>query len=347
MENIFFDNSLFANKLLCRRQCQIVPFLPNFDLYTTIHLVFLSGKPHPRNPEKDTIWVILNFSLYRLQSRQNHSWHFIFENHKIISPPKPKLSKSNFDWRTNTSVIYKPLKLGVHVELSRQPSTKPYQPMSLKHVKLYSAPHVRGVLATEGKELNPWGGQFVGVGVTGVLQRGHWERWGVGVPVGGCRELALCTPLARLGLCSSVLWCDLWELQLTGHTSPSWLALLTPCHILVGLRNSLFLFELIRTKKKKFFFLTEALGKAKGVERWRGAARLHFPKQSSLATFSCPRKPHPEVCRCTPEVVFWLWGVSFLLRWDGRGASGGVKKRREFSFQRWELDWLRRAASGR
>ena len=52
--------------------------------------------------------------------------------------------------------------------------------MSLKHIKLYSAPHVRAVLATEGKDLNSCVGQFVGVGVTGVLQRGHWERWSVG-----------------------------------------------------------------------------------------------------------------------------------------------------------------------
>lgn len=319
MENIFFDNSLFANKLLCRRQCQIVPFLPNFDLYTTIHLVFLSGKPHPRNPEKDAIWVILNFSLYRLQSRQNHSWHFIFENHKIISPPKPKLSKSNFDWRTNTSVIYKPLKLGVHVELSRQPSTKPYQPMSLKHVKLYSAPHVRGVLATEGKELNPWGGQFVGVGVTGVLQRGHWERWGVGVPVGGCRELALCTPLARLGLCSSVLWCDLWELQLTGHTSPSWLALLTPCHILVGLRNSLFLFELIRTKKKNFFFSLRPWERPRGWNVDVVQQGCTFPSRAALLPSPAPGSLTLR-CAGVPRKSFSGCEVS-LFCWDGMGEG--------------------------
>lgn len=49
--------------------------------------------------------------------------------------------------------------------------------------------------------------------------------------------------------CSMGSWSDLFELQPIDHTSPSWLALLAPCHILVGLRNSLFLFELIRTKK--------------------------------------------------------------------------------------------------
>lgn len=89
----------------------------------------------------------------------------------------------------------------------------------------------------------------------------------------------------------------------TGHTSPSWLALLTPCHILVGWRNSLFLFELIRTKKKKVSkrkkerekkgFLTETLGKAKGVECGRGAAELCFPKQSGFCF--CLVLSHREV----------------------------------------------------
>lgn len=80
---------------------------------------------------------------------------------------------------------------------------------------------------------------------------GTGRGWVWCVPVWGCRELALCTLLARLILCSSGLWSDLWELQPRGHTSPSWSALLTPCHILVGLRNSLFLFELIRTQEKE------------------------------------------------------------------------------------------------
>lgn len=130
-------------------------------------------------------------------------------------------------------------------------------------------------------------------------REGTGRGWVWCVPVWGCRELALCTLLARLILCSSGLWSDLWELQPRGHTSPSWSALLTPCHILVGLRNSLFLFELIRTQKKengkKKSFLTETLGKAEGVECWRGARGLCFPKQCSLAS-PCslvPGKPHP------------------------------------------------------
>lgn len=109
-------------------------------VYATIYPVFLSKKPHPQNPERNSRLVILSFSWYHSKSRQNNFWHSIFENHKIISPLKPKLSKSNFDLSTNTFAICKPLKLGFRAELSRQPSTKPCQHTSLKHIELCSAP---------------------------------------------------------------------------------------------------------------------------------------------------------------------------------------------------------------
>ena len=204
--------------------------------------------------------------------------------------------------------------------------------MSLKHIKLYSDPHVPAVLATEGKELNPWVGQFVGVGVTGVLQRDLWERWGVGVPVGGCRELALCTPLARLVLCSSGFWCDLWELQLTGHTSPSWSALLTPCHILVGLRNSLFLFELIRTKKKekekKKEFSHWDLGKGRGggTLTWSSEAALsqaERPRHLLLPQEASPWGVQPGV---HPESRFLVVRCLFFA---GMGRERGFRRRKE------------------
>lgn len=128
---------------------------------------------------------------------------------------------------------------------------------------------------------------------------GTGRGWVWCVPVWGCRELALCTLLARLILCSSGLWSDLWELQPRGHTSPSWSALLTPCHILVGLRNSLFLFELIRTQKKenggkkKFSHWDLGKGRRGGMLTWSTGTVLSQAMQPCIATFSGPREASP------------------------------------------------------
>ena len=121
----------------------------------------------------------------------------------------------------------------------------------------------------------------------------------------------------------------------------------------------MFLFELIRTQKiekgKKKSFLTETLGKAEGVEwGWnvdvehRGRA---FPSNAALhrAAFSGPRKASPLGAQLwlPPGSRFLVVKSFFLLGWDWRGALGGVKKGRELSFKKWEIDWLRGAASGR
>lgn len=98
--------------------------------------------------------------------------------------------------------------------------------------------------------------------------------------------------LLELNPCSAPSRSDLLELlKPIDHTSPSWLALLAPCHILVGLRNSLFLFELIRTKKKKGFSAWD-LGKSRrgGMLTW--TAELHFPKPfSDFFFFLVNRRP--------------------------------------------------------
>ena len=132
------------------------------------------------------------------------------------------------------------------------------------------------------------------------------------------------------------LVCDLWEQQPMGHTSSSWSALLTPCHIFVGLRNSLFLFELIRTqkkKKKKRQKEKNTFSQLRPWERLRGwnvvmepppgctfpSRATHGHRLLSQGSLSlrraAPFAPRLLVVRCF-----------FSLGWDWRGALGGVKK---------------------
>lgn len=118
--------------------------------------------------------------------------------------------------------------------------------------------------------------------------------------------------------CSTGLWSDLFELQPIDHTSPSWLPLLAPCHILAGLKNSLFLFELIRTKKD---FLPETLGKAEGEECWHETAGLHFPKP-----FSRRSSPHSSLAG---EPGLEVCGASLPSLLPVSVAQGGGRARRE------------------
>lgn len=182
-------------------------------------------------------------------------------------------------------------------------------------------------------------------GWTGALQRGCWRRVGGGVHMlEGAGSWHSGSWVVGLILCNSGLWSDLWE-----HTSPSWLALLTPCHILANLRNSLFLFELIRTKtrKKKKRFSPWDLGKGRGggMSTWSSGAVLSQAMQPLNPPHSCVRGS-PAIrgagCSfmCCMEVVFWSRGVSFCRDGTGRGAWGGLTKK-------WEIEWLRGDSSGR
>ena len=117
----------------------------------------------------------------------------------------------------------------------------------------------------------------------------------------------------------------------------------------------MFLFELIRTQKiekgKKKVFSLRPWERPRGwnvdVEH-RGRA---FPSNAALhrAAFSGPRKASPLGAQLwlPPGSRFLVVKSFFLLGWDWRGALGGVKKGRELSFKKWEIDWLRGAASGR
>lgn len=147
-------------------------------------------------------------------------------------------------------------------------------------------------------------------------QRGCWRRVAVGVWRFSSRKNS---HSGLLGACFAALVCEViygpYITFLVGFVD-------TLSHSCLGLRNSLFLFELIRTKKKKNEerkkkgFLTETLGKAKGVECWRGASGCTFPSNAALCLLAAAAAGNAIRSAggsfiCPVEVVSWLGAVPF------------------------------------
>lgn len=208
-----------------------------------------------------------------------------------------------------------------------------------------------------------------------VSEQSTWwfqaDRWVSELEEGGCVGVQMLEGaenwlpgiwVAGLILCSS--GCEVIYGSCVGHTSPSWLALLTPCHILVGLRNSLFLFELIRAKKKKRRKEKKKgkkkvspwdLGESWGGGMWGGpgAAELRIPRHRGLCF--CLVLSHREAFPIgvwlqldqpdAGSVLVWrnCFGgccVCCFVLWSGRGASEGVEKEENGWYSgREEIPW--------
>lgn len=126
-----------------------------------------------------------------------------------------------------------------------------------------------------------------------------------------------------------------------GHTSPSRLPLLTPCHILVGLRNSLFSFELIRKKKKcvwggggekELELVKDRLSElGKGRAGMGGRPGTPTPEYSVTCSSAFESVPSAGSWGILAQVLLALWSYFFPLFLGGfpqrmleKGREGGT-----------------------
>lgn len=195
---------------------------------TQLYIQYFFQENQILQPQKEILIWLLSISLCIIyKAGQTISGLWFLKTIQSFHHLSPNFLNQIFTVRTNTFTTYKPFKLRFWVELSRQPLETIATHVPKAHYIIWCS--------TIDVQYLPQKEQNLYYPMSRPIGQWRGDRWAVSEGAGGgwlwgCEGLVVEKTLT-LGcwVLASQPWFVKWFM---GHTSPSWLALLTPCHIL-------------------------------------------------------------------------------------------------------------------